>query len=70
MLLTGDPIAAEEPYRLGMVNEIHPQAELLDAAHRIAAVASTGTTPRLTPHGRCSPLAVLRGGERGMAPNR
>ncbi len=26
MLLTGDPITAQEAHRLGMVNEIHPQA--------------------------------------------
>jgi len=36
MLMTGDPITAQEAYRLGMVNELHPQAELLDAALRIA----------------------------------
>jgi enoyl-CoA hydratase len=36
MLMTGDPISAEEAHRLGMVNEIHPQPELMDAAHRIA----------------------------------
>ena len=34
MLLTGDPITAQEAYRLGMVNEIHPQAALMDAARR------------------------------------
>jgi enoyl-CoA hydratase len=36
MLMTGDPISAEEAYRLGMVNEIHSQDGLLDAALRIA----------------------------------
>ncbi len=36
MLMTGDPITAEEAYRLGMVNEVHPQAELMDAARGIA----------------------------------
>src|SRR3954449_675066 len=36
MLMTGDPITAGEAHRLGMVNEIHPQAELMDAARRIA----------------------------------
>ena len=36
MLMTGDPISAREAHRLGMVNEIHPQAELMDAARRIA----------------------------------
>jgi enoyl-CoA hydratase/carnithine racemase len=36
MLMTGDPISAHEAHRLGMVNEIHPQAELMDAARRIA----------------------------------
>ncbi len=36
MLMTGDPITAQEAYRLGMVNELHPQSDLLDAdaAHR------------------------------------
>ncbi|WP_051223554.1 enoyl-CoA hydratase/isomerase family protein [Conexibacter woesei] len=37
MLMTGDPISAQEAHRLGMVNELHPQDELLDAARRIAA---------------------------------
>ena len=32
MLMTGDPITAGEAHRLGMVNEIHPQAELMTAA--------------------------------------
>ena len=32
MLMTGDPITAQEAYRLGMVNEIHPQDELMAAA--------------------------------------
>ena len=36
MLMTGDPITAEEAYRLGMVNKLHPQRDLLDAALRIA----------------------------------
>ena len=36
MLMTGDPITAQEANRLGMVNEIHPQNELMAAAHRIA----------------------------------
>src|SRR5213076_1442604 len=36
MLMTGDPISAQEAYRLGMVNEVHPQGELMDAAQRIA----------------------------------
>jgi len=36
MLMTGDPITAAEAYRLGMVNEVHPPAELMDAAMRIA----------------------------------
>ena len=36
MLLTGQPIAASEAYRLGMVNELHPPGELRAAALRIA----------------------------------
>src|SRR5215213_8093342 len=45
MLMTGDPITAAEAYRLGMVNEIHPQAGLMDAALRIAeTIASNSPT--------------------------
>ena len=36
MLQTGEPIMAQEAYRLGMVNEIHPRAELMSAALSIA----------------------------------
>ena len=36
MLMTGEPITAQEAYRLGMVNEIHPKAELMAAALSIA----------------------------------
>ena len=36
MLMTGEPITAEEAYRLGLVNEVHPQAELMRAALDIA----------------------------------
>jgi enoyl-CoA hydratase len=45
MLLTGDPISAEEAYRLGMVNELHPAAELQAAARRLAEkIASNSPT--------------------------
>ncbi len=36
MLMTGEPITAQEAYRLGMVNEIHSKAELMGAALSIA----------------------------------
>ena len=45
MLMTGDPITAQEAHRLGMVNEVYPQPELKDAAHRIAEkIASNSPT--------------------------
>jgi len=45
MLMTGEPISAQEAYRLGMVNELHPQDELLGAAHQIAGkIASNSPT--------------------------
>jgi enoyl-CoA hydratase len=45
MLMTGDPITAQEAYRLGMVNEIHPPGELMAAAMRIAEkIASNSPT--------------------------
>lgn len=44
MLMTGDPITAAEAHRLGMVNEIHGQHELADAAQRIAETIA-GNSP-------------------------
>jgi enoyl-CoA hydratase len=45
MLMTGDPITAQEAHRLGMVNEIYPQAELMGSARRIAdKIASNSPT--------------------------
>ena len=46
MLMTGDPITADEAYRLGMVNELHPQAELMDAALRIAEKIASNSPDR------------------------
>ena len=45
MLMTGEPITAQEAHRLGMVNEVYPRAELLSAALRIAEkIASNSPT--------------------------
>ena len=45
MLMTGDPVPAQELYRLGMVNEIHPPGDLMPAAKRIAdKIASNSPT--------------------------
>ena len=45
MLMTGDPITAQEAHRLGMVTELHPRGELMAAALRIAEkIASNSPT--------------------------
>src|SRR5207247_4389631 len=45
MLMTGEAITAEEAHRLGMVNEIYAQPELIEAAQRIAEkIASNSPT--------------------------
>jgi enoyl-CoA hydratase/carnithine racemase len=45
MLMTGEPITAQEAYRLGMVNEVHPGSELMAAVLRIAeTIASNSPT--------------------------
>jgi enoyl-CoA hydratase len=45
MLMTGDPITAGEAHPLGMVNEIHPQDDLMHAARQIAdKIASNSPT--------------------------
>lgn len=36
MLLTGDPVSAQEALSLGIINQLVPQAELMDAAHKMA----------------------------------
>jgi enoyl-CoA hydratase/carnithine racemase len=45
ILMTGEPITAQEAYRLGMVNEVHPGSELMAAVLRIAeTIASNSPT--------------------------
>jgi len=45
MLLTGDPVTAHEAHRIGMVNELHPQADLMSRALAIAQkIASNSPT--------------------------
>ena len=45
MLMTGDSITAQEAHHLGMVNELYPKAELMDAVLRIAErIASNSPT--------------------------
>jgi enoyl-CoA hydratase len=45
MLMTGEPITAKEAHRLGMVNELHPRAELMGAVLSIAGkIASNSPT--------------------------
>lgn len=35
-ILTGDPLSSNRAYQLGMVNQICPEAEVMDAAHKMA----------------------------------
>ena len=44
MLMTGDPVPAQEAYRLGMVNELHDPGELMAAARR-SRTRSPATPP-------------------------
>jgi enoyl-CoA hydratase/carnithine racemase len=37
LLLTGEPMSAEDAYRLGLVNSVVPEAEVVDAAGALAA---------------------------------
>ena len=67
MLMTGDPITAQEAHRLGMVNEVHPGPELMDAARRLAEKIA-GQLPDRGPGGQASrsagPRAADRAGDR------
>ena len=45
MLMTGEPVTAAEAHRLGMVNELHPRGELMNAVLRTAEqIASNSPT--------------------------
>jgi enoyl-CoA hydratase/carnithine racemase len=45
MLMTGDPVSAQEAYRLGMVNELHEPHQLMAIAQEIAdKIASNSPT--------------------------
>lgn len=45
MLMTGDPVSAQEAYRLGLVNELHDPTQLMSAAQQIAdKIASNSPT--------------------------
>ena len=41
LLLTGDPIGADEAFRLGLVNRVVPAGELMAEARRLAAALAT-----------------------------
>jgi enoyl-CoA hydratase/carnithine racemase len=43
MLVTGEPIDAGTALRAGLVNSVHPQAELRDAVLRIARVIAANS---------------------------
>jgi enoyl-CoA hydratase/carnithine racemase len=59
MLLTGRPIKAEEAYRVGLVNRVVPQAELMPAAEEYAkALCQPG--PQAV---RAAKQAMIRGSE-------
>src|SRR5688572_20515948 len=43
LILTGEMIDAQEAYRIGLVNHVYPQADLLGAAHQLAQkIAANG----------------------------
>ncbi|MBI4283870.1 MAG: enoyl-CoA hydratase/isomerase family protein [Chloroflexi bacterium] len=52
MLLTGDPIPAQEALRIGLINQVVPPAELMPAAHKMAERILS-----------CAPLAVRKAKE-------
>ena len=58
MLMTGEPITAQEAHRLGMVNEVHPKAALMEAVLRIAETIANNSPTAVQAVKR----AVLMGG--------
>jgi enoyl-CoA hydratase len=62
MLMTGEPITAQEAHRLGMVNEVYPRTELmtgvLSIAEKIANNSPTAvqSVKRAVQTGQCEPV--------------
>lgn len=59
LILTGEMIDAQEALRIGLVNRVHAQAELLDAARALAA--------RITGNGPIALALALEAVDHGMA---
>ena len=58
MILTGDPVSAEEASRIGLVNRVVPREELIPAARRIAS--------RILENGPAAVALCLQAVNRGM----
>jgi enoyl-CoA hydratase len=58
MILTGDPIAAEEAHRIGLVNRVVPLGQLLSTARELAA--------RIIRNGPVAVALCLQAVQRGM----
>jgi enoyl-CoA hydratase len=58
MILTGDPVTAEEAYRIGLVNHVVPPQELLPTARRLIA--------RIMENGPVAVALCLQAVHRGM----
>ena len=58
MILTGDPVSAEEAGRIGLVNRVVPREELIPAARRIAS--------RILENGPAAVALCLQAVNRGM----
>ncbi len=58
LILTGEMIDAQEAYRIGLVNRVAPQAELLDAARGLAA--------KITANGPVALALALEAVEHGL----
>ncbi|MCH7511943.1 MAG: enoyl-CoA hydratase/isomerase family protein [Chloroflexi bacterium] len=63
MILSGDPIDADEAYRLGLVHRVVPRAELDDAASEWAATLA-GREPRVLAYAK---EAIVRGLDLSLA---
>jgi enoyl-CoA hydratase len=53
MILSGDPVSAQEAYRIGLVNHVIPAPDLISSAENLARkILASAPLGQISPRGR------------------